>query len=116
MGVPRPGTLFLSVTAAAALAAAAVRVSAAYPRTISFSGYSWSVKTSNGQTGPGPNAFSDSTSNVFLDPQGRLHLVVEDRGGTWYCSEVISQLSFGYGTYRWYLDSPVDALDPYVVL
>ncbi|MGH6635400.1 MAG: hypothetical protein ACRED0_04455 [Gammaproteobacteria bacterium] len=37
-------------------------------------------------------------------------------GGRWYCAEVVSADSFGFGTYRFSLDSPVDALDPNVVL
>lgn len=117
MRVRRPGALFLGAAAALALAGALVPLAqAAYPRTISFSGKTWSVKTSAGPVGPGPNTFSDAASNVSVDAQGRLHLVIENRGGVWTCAEVISQSSFGYGTYRWYLDSPVDALDPYVVL
>ncbi len=114
MRVTRPGVFLFG---GAALAAAAILdLSAAYPRTISFSGTSWSVKTSTGRVGPGPNVFSDSASNVWVDAQGRLHLKILKAKGKWTSSEVVSQASFGYGTYRFYLDSPVDALDPYVVL
>ena len=85
-------------------------------RTITFSNYNWTVKTSASRVGPGPNFFSNSTDNVWVDTAGRLHLKVVKRGGRWYCAEVVSQDSFGYGTYRFLLDSPVDALDPQVVL
>jgi hypothetical protein len=92
-------------------------VTAAYSRTIRFSGYDWEVKTSGtGRTGPGPNYFSDTSENVWVDSSGRLHLRITKRNGRWYSAEVISTTSFGYGTYRWYLDSPVDNLDPNVVL
>ena len=87
-----------------------------YPRTISFSGHTWSVKTSSGKVGPGPNYFSDSTNNVWVDLQGQLHLKITKSGARWYCAEVVSAESFGYGSYRFYLNSPVDALDPSVVL
>ena len=87
-----------------------------YARTITFSGYDWSVKVSTGRVGPGPNYFSDGTNNVWVDPQGRLHLKITNAKGKWYCAEVVSKPSFGYGTYRWYLDTPVDNLDPNVVL
>lgn len=87
-----------------------------YPRTISFSGHTWSVKTSSGRVGPGPNYFSDSTNNVWVDAQGQLHLKITKSGARWYCAEVVSTQSFGFGTYRFYLNSPVDALDPSVVL
>ena len=36
--------------------------------------------------------------------------------GKWVCAEVVLQQTLGYGTYRFYLDSPVDSLDPNVVL
>ena len=51
-----------------------------------------------------------------MDELGRLHLRIEKRNGRWYSAEVISAASFGHGTYRWYLDSPVDRLDVNVVL
>ena len=39
--------------------------------TISFSGYSWHVKTcGDEQCGPRPNYFSDSSANVFVDENG----------------------------------------------
>src|SRR5437667_5439644 len=82
---------------------------AQYPRTISFSGYTWSVKMSAGRVGPGPNYFSDGTNNVWVDAQGRLHLKITLVKGHWYCAEIVNQSSLGYGTYRWTLDSPVDA-------
>ena len=86
-------------------------------RQISFSGYNWVVKNSiDSRLGPGPNYFSDSAQSVWVDSTGRLHLRVEKRNGRWYSAEVVSTASFGYGTYRWYLDTPVDNLDPNVVL
>jgi len=86
------------------------------PRTIVFSGHTWTVKSSSGQVGPGPNFFSDSASNVWVDAQGRLHLRITKSKGKWQCAEIVSVESFGYGTYRFYLDSAVDSLDPSVVL
>lgn len=87
-----------------------------YGRTIGFSGQTWRVKTSTTPVGPGPNTFSDSPRSVWVDGAGRLHLRVEQRGGRWYSAEVVATRSFGYGTYRWYLDSPVDSLDVNAVL
>ncbi len=89
---------------------------AGYTRRIQFSGYEWAVKNHSSKVGPGPNLFSDSASNVWVDDQGRLHLKITKRRGRWYCAEVISTCTLGYGTYRFYLDSAVDALDPNVVL
>lgn len=80
-------------------------------RTISFSGYEWAVKSSETRVGPGPNYFSDSGENVWVDEQGRLHLKITKRDGSWYCAEVISAKSFGYGRYIFYLSSRVDKLN-----
>jgi hypothetical protein len=86
-------------------------------RKIRFSGYDWLVKnTEETRLGPGPNFYSDSTRNVWVDSTGKLHLRIERRAGRWYSAEVVSVASFGYGTYRWYVDSPVDNMDPNVVL
>jgi hypothetical protein len=87
-----------------------------YSRQISFSGYTWQVKTSSGKVGPGPNTFSDSASNVWVDSQGRLHLKITKVKKNWTCAEVVCNASLGHGTYRFFLDSPVDRLDPNVVL
>jgi hypothetical protein len=88
----------------------------AKPRTVQFSGYTWQVKSSTGLVGPGPNVFSDSTSNVWVDALGRLHLRLTYSQGHWRCAEVINTESLGRGRYSFELDSPVDALDPNVVL
>jgi hypothetical protein len=53
---------------------------------------------------------------VWVDARGRLHLKITRTGSRWECAEVICTRSLGYGTYRFYLDSEVHALDPKVVL
>ncbi len=83
-------------------------------RAIRFSNHNWAVKT--GFEGPGPNYFSDSMNNVWVDANGFLRLKITHQGGLWYCSEVISDESFGYGTYVFTIDSRVDLLDRNVVL
>ena len=85
-------------------------------RRLDFSGYNWWVKSSTGPVGPGPNYFSDSTNNVRLDAQDRLHLRITNRSNQWQCAEVVTRRSFGYGHYRFQLDSRVDNLDPNAVL
>ncbi len=85
-------------------------------RWLRFSGYDWWVKTSAGQVGPGPNYFSDSTNNVWLDSLGQLHLRITNRTNQWQCAEIISARTFGYGSNRFELISRVDNLDPNVVL
>lgn len=85
-------------------------------RIIRFSGYEWRVKESAGRVGPGPNYFSAAADNVAIDERGRLHLRITKRDGRFFCPEVISRQSFGYGTYRFYVDSTIDKLDINAVL
>jgi hypothetical protein len=86
-------------------------------RTIQFSGLEWEVKQfEDRRAGPGPNYFSDDSENVWVDGAGRLHLAITFRDNRWYAAEVISKDSFGYGTYRWYVDSPVDVFPSNVVV
>jgi hypothetical protein len=113
--VKGPATLPTNVTAQAIASATVERVDPNL-RWINFSGYDWWVKTSSGLIGPGPNHFSDSTNNVWLDAQGRLHLRITNRSNDWQCAEVVTRRTFGYGSYRFELDSPVDNLNPSVVL
>ncbi|MCH7227940.1 glycoside hydrolase family 16 protein [Haloferula sp. A504] len=87
------------------------------PNAFHWCGYDWDVKNSGGYLfGPGPNRFTDSTDNVWVDATGRLHLRITFRDGQWLCPEVVSSRAFGYGSYRFFLDSAVDDLDPNVVL
>jgi len=85
--------------------------------TLSFSNYEWKVKASAAgqRVGPGPNLFSANSRNAWVDPQGRLHLRITEKDGRWYCAEVISRRSFGYGTYDFVVRG-VQGLDPSVVL
>lgn len=96
----------------------------AQARTIEFSEHVWEVKTSDKnkdgvyeeeeRRGPGPNYFSDSPENVWIDGQG-LHLKITYRNEKWYCAEIFSQESLGYGTYRFYVGSRIDQLNENVV-
>lgn len=83
-------------------------------RTIQWSGLDWWLKSV--YWGPGPNFFTNSTNNVFVDGQGRLHLRITHVNGNWYCSEIVSHRTLGLGSYYFYLDTPVDALDPNITL
>ena len=83
-------------------------------RTFHWSGLDWWVKSL--YWGPGPNYFTNSTDNIFVDAQNRLHLRITHVNGTWYCSEIASLRTLGLGSYYFYLDTPVDALDPNITL
>ena len=84
---------------------------------IHWSGYDWEVRTTDGGLeGPGPNVFSDSAHNVWVDRKGRLHLKITKSRGRWLCAELMNAQSLGYGTYSWSLVSSVGRFDRNVVL
>ena len=85
-------------------------------RSITFSGYAWKVKSSEGPVGPGSNYFSDNKDNAWVDTAGRLHLRITQREGRWHCAEIIYERSFGFGTYRFYIATPLARLDPNITL
>lgn len=85
-------------------------------RVISFSGYEWVVSTTGEQkAGPGPNYFSDSEENVWVDEQGKLHLKITYRNDRWNCARVELAAHTGYGKYVFYVSSRPDSLDRQVV-
>ena len=87
--------------------------------TIMFSGYEWNIKNSNSALwGPGPNLWNDSIQNVWVDTNGSLHLRITHGLclDQWFCAEVYSVQSFGYGTYNFTLAPGFETLDKNVVL
>ncbi|MBI4092733.1 MAG: hypothetical protein HY420_02290 [Candidatus Kerfeldbacteria bacterium] len=85
-------------------------------RTLSFAGYTWWVKSNaEVRVDPGPNYFSDSTANVWVDGPGNLHLKLTYRDDKWYCPEVYSEQYFNFGRFRFTIQGPIDVLDPNVV-
>ncbi len=112
LGLPN---LPMSVYAQASAKAVVTRPSPGV-RFLSFSGYDWWVKNSTGTVGPGPNYFSDATNNVWTDTNGWLHLLITHRTNAWECAEIISTRTFGPGSYRFELNSPVNNLNPNVTL
>jgi hypothetical protein len=84
-------------------------------RTVSWSGYTWSVR-SRGSGGPGPNNWSDSQANVRVSGSDLLLSVAKDPSGHWASAEVENQRNLGYGTYRWVVASDLSGLDAYQVL
>jgi hypothetical protein len=74
------------------------------------------VKSNTEPVGPGPNVFSDSAENVWVDSAGQLHLRTTYRDGQWRTAEVILGQSLGFGTYTFRVASPLGNLDPNVVV
>jgi hypothetical protein len=85
-------------------------------RRLEFAGRTWMVKsTGSVPFGPGPNLWSDSPDNVWVDPEGHLHLRITQRGGQWFCAEVYTLSTIGYGRYRFEVAGNVGDLAPEVV-
>lgn len=108
----------LPLLASLSLAALASPASAQQPdfrRSIRFAGYDWRVKNSPVRTAPGGNFFSNAPESVFVDGRGALHLLLRKVGDAWQAAEVVLWKSLGYGTYRFELETRIDALDPNVV-
>ena len=83
-------------------------------RTVSFSGRTWRVK-GPGYYGPGPNLFSNSVANVWVDANDRLHLTNKLVSGQWYSTEVATEDALGYGDYIFTTVGRLDLIDPKVV-
>jgi len=81
---------------------------------LQFSGYQWGIKVSEDPFDPGPNYWSDSPDNIWVDGQG-LHLKIIYQNGHWTTSELYLLQSLGYGEYIIQLASRVDSLDSRVV-
>jgi len=84
-------------------------------RTLDFAGRSWRVK-GPGYYGPGPNVFCDGAECVWVDGQGRLHLTLANRNGTWKSTEVVAEEALGYGDYIVTTVGRLDLLDRFAIL
>lgn len=83
-------------------------------RTIQFSGINWYVRNDPGE--PGPNQWSDTENNAWVDSLGYLHLKITKVGNTWYCSEIYSEKSYGYGKYIFQLASNAEKYDRNIIV
>ena len=83
-------------------------------QTIMFAGINWQVKDSIGS--PGPNNWSNSSQNVWVDSLGCLHLKISKINNKWYCSEIISDKKMDYGEYIFSIKSDMAIFDPNVVV
>ena len=78
--------------------------------TLQFAERAWNVKQASNPVGPGPNRFSSSPNDVWVDDEG-LHLTIHKTGSLWYSTEVILNESLGYGTYMFQTTTRQDILN-----
>lgn len=55
-------------------------------------------------------------SNVYVDANGYLHLMVTKKGRSVTAGQLFSADEMGFGTYQWVVEGAVDDMDPHVVL
>ncbi len=84
-------------------------------RELKFSGFDWIVRNDVSKKGPGPNFFSNSEENVWIDKDGKLHLKITQKDGNWYCAGMYCKQPLGYGKYTFYVHSDITLLDQNVV-
>src|SRR4051812_28160812 len=69
------------------------------------------------QRGPAPNYWLAGPTNAYTDEQNRLHLLARQIEGRWFCAAVTSVKSdYGYGTYRFVINTPLRNFDPMAVV
>ena len=85
----------------------------AVPKTVNFSGYTWTI-TSGGNNHGGSHILFDP-DNVWTDARGALHLRIAKREGKWTSAEVRLTRSLGYGTYKFKVGD-VSHLEPSAIL
>ncbi|MHA1251273.1 MAG: hypothetical protein ACTSRP_14885 [Candidatus Helarchaeota archaeon] len=82
-----------------------------------FSGYRWYIKEAyNKKENPGPNYFINDNQSIWIDDNGYLHLKIRKINGIWYCTEIFSEQSFGFGIYSFEITSEFENLDVNVVV
>jgi hypothetical protein len=83
-------------------------------KTLEFSGYEWTVFNAPGLSGPGPNLWDGN--NAWVDERGWLHFKITRHGDKWYCAEVFSSRTMGFGHYQWEITGNLDQFAPQIVL
>jgi len=83
--------------------------------TLSWKGYTWVVKSTDGDERKGPGCNYWITKNATVDAKGHLHLNITNQNGKWYCAEIFTQKSLGFGTYEFWVKDQIDQLDQNVV-
>ena len=72
-----------------------------------FCGVKWLIESYEKEpVDPGPNYYSNSINNVWLDDKDKLHLKIIKRNGKWYCTGIETQYQgWGYGKYAFDIET-----------
>src|SRR5207237_76888 len=107
--------LFILAGVLSALLPAPSRSDATRPEALAlrFSDLDWVIRSA-GTGGPGPNRWDPK--NVWVDPDGRLHMKISHVGDEWRCAELNTRRRLGFGRYQFQVIGRIDRLDRSVVL
>jgi len=84
---------------------------------IFWAGETWLPRVEVGEQKPYGNHWSASPDTIYVDSQDRLHLWIREFNGVWNVGEIRSvRQDYGYGTYTFVVETPIDAMDPHEVL
>lgn len=78
---------------------------------LTWMGHQWSVTE-----GRMAGVARGRASNVEVDSNGYLHLMITKTGKRATAGEIFSNDKMGFGTYQWEIQGPVDNMDPHAVL
>ena len=78
---------------------------------LSWKGHEWTV-TNGGMAG----VARGRPSNVYVDSNGYLHLMITKKRRSVTAGELFSNDNMGFGTYQWEIQGAVDNMDPHAVL
>lgn len=53
---------------------------------------------------------------MWIDDQNHVHLKVANSPSGWSCAELYTNVKFGFGTYRWFVEGAIDKFDRNMVL
>lgn len=101
-----------ALTVAVVLSALVALPAAAQARTLKWSGYTWTVRSGTG--GPGVNNIW-SAQNASVR-HANLILRIVERRNVWTSTELTSNRIFGFGRYRWVVNSDLSQASPAAVL
>ena len=117
-GYHPPPTMDIAPTPGGAVIAVAIVKGTGPPafaptKSLTFSGYDWSVRTIASDRGGTNNLYDPD--NAWTDNAGALHMRITNRDGRWHCAQLALNRSLGYGTYA-FVVRDISHLEPAAVL